>query len=119
MSTHIIAFNGVQPEAVYDRPRPDRLVSGNPLRTTWEHYAQRGVSSGVWACEVGSWNIRFADDKDEFFCVIEGRVRLWNEAGEATEVGPGEAAVIPCGFVGRFEVVEPVRKYFVVVERGG
>ncbi|HSC81120.1 MAG TPA: cupin domain-containing protein [Chitinolyticbacter sp.] len=119
MSEHIVALGGLQPEPVYDRPRPERLVSGNPLRTTWEYYAQRGVSSGIWACEVGSWNIRFADDKDEFFCVIEGRVRLRNETGEVLELGPGEAAVIPCGFVGRFEVLEPVRKYFVVVERGG
>ncbi|XZG71286.1 cupin domain-containing protein [Chitinibacteraceae bacterium HSL-7] len=114
----IVRVDGsVTPEL--DRPRPDRLVSGNPLRTTWAHYEHRGMTSGIWSCEVGSWNIRFADNKDEFFCVIEGRVRLWNEAGTCTEVGPGEAAVIPCGFVGRFEVVEAVRKYFVVSEREG
>ena len=36
--------------------------------------------------------------------------------GGAQDVGPGEAAVIPPGFEGEFEVLEPVRKHFVVVE---
>ncbi|WP_200917505.1 cupin domain-containing protein [Jeongeupia sp. HS-3] len=114
----ITHFSSSATAPVYDHPRPERRVDGNPLRTTWEHYARQGLSSGVWACEVGSWNIRFADNRDEFFCVIEGRVRLHAAAGTVTEVGPGEAAVIPAGFVGRFEVVEPVRKYFVVVDQG-
>lgn len=48
--------------------------------------------------------------------MIEGRVRLHDAAGQITEVGPGEAAVIPAGFTGRFEVVEAVRKYYVVTE---
>ena len=34
-----------------------------------------------------------------------------------TEIGPGQAAVIPANFRGAFEVVERVRKHFVVVER--
>jgi uncharacterized cupin superfamily protein len=32
-------------------------------------------------------------------------------------VRAGEGAVIPAGFVGAFEVVEAVRKHFVVIER--
>ncbi|GAA5785059.1 cupin domain-containing protein [Chitiniphilus shinanonensis] len=113
----IVVLSRQQVAPQFDHPRPDRRVDGNPQRTTWEHYARDGLSCGIWACEVGSWNIRFADDKDEFFCVIEGRVQLWDDAGHAEAFGPGEAGVIPAGFVGRFEVVEPVRKYFVVRER--
>ncbi len=102
-----------------DFPRPDRLLSGNPKRTTWTHYQSptQAVSSGIWACEVGSWRIQFADDKEEFFCVIEGQVCLWDESGHGVVVKAGEAAVIPAGFCGRFEVQEAVRKYFVVLDR--
>ncbi len=103
----------------FDQPRVDRLVSGNPQRTTWSHYesSDKQLSCGIWACEVGAWKIQFAADKEEFFCVIEGKVCLWDEAGEGVVVSTGEAAVIPAGFVGRFEVLEAVRKYFVVLDR--
>jgi len=103
----------------HDQPRPDRLVRGNPQRTTWNHYSnQRGdFDAGIWACEPGAWNIAFAPDKDEFFSVISGRLRIIDSAGEAREFGPGESAVIPGGFTGTFEVLEAVQKYYVVVER--
>ena len=105
--------------ASIDFPRPDRLVSGNPQRTTWTHHEShdRQLSCGIWACEVGSWRIQFAADKEEFFCVIEGQVCLWDESGLGVVVKAGEAAVIPAGFRGRFEVQEAVRKYFVVLDR--
>ncbi|WP_028454620.1 cupin domain-containing protein [Chitinilyticum litopenaei] len=105
--------------ASHDEPRPDRLLSPHsPQRITWEHYqsSDHALSCGIWACEPGEWRIRFAPDKHEFFCVISGLVRLHDEAGQSLTVGPGEAAVIPGGFAGRFEVVEAVRKYFVVYD---
>lgn len=106
---------------VEDRPRPERLLQGNPLRHTWTHYetADEALSCGIWACETGAWRIHFADDKHEFFCVISGVVRLHDEAGQVVEVKAGEAAVIPAGFAGVFEVVQPVRKYFVVCQTLG
>jgi uncharacterized cupin superfamily protein len=115
----LISFAHQQPEPAYDHPRPDRLVRGNPLRTTWNHFNNVGgeLSAGVWACEPGAWNIAFPADKDEFFCVIEGRIRITDHEGQAREFGPGDACVIPCGFTGTFEVLEPVRKHYVVFER--
>ncbi|BBF84685.1 hypothetical protein DLM_1045 [Aquitalea magnusonii] len=103
---------------VVDQPRPDRLLAGNPQRYTWTHYetADEALSCGIWACETGAWRIRFAADKHEFFCVIEGLVRLHDETGKVVAVKAGEAAVIPAGFVGVFEVVQAVRKYFVVCQ---
>lgn len=107
-----------QGEARVDYPRPDRLVEGNPRRETWTGYdnPKSGASIGIWACERGAWKIQFAQTKEEFFCVLEGRVRLHDQNGNVAEFGVGEAAVIPPGFTGMFEVVEPVRKYFCVVE---
>src|SRR5574343_1080192 len=114
----LTVFSRQTPEAVTDYPRPDRLVRGNPQRQTWEHFASEhgDLSAGIWSCEPGAWRIAFADGKDEFFCVIEGRLRITASDGQAAEFGPGEAGVIPAGFTGTFEVLSPVRKYYVVME---
>lgn len=105
----------------YDHPRPDRLVRGNPRRTTWTHCSNPALGSdaGLWACEPGAWNIAFPADKEEFFCVLEGKIRITDARGHAETFGPGESCVIPPGFTGTFEVLEAVRKYFYVVERVG
>ncbi|MDI1351028.1 cupin domain-containing protein [Aquabacterium sp.] len=102
-----------------DHPRPERLVRGNPRRETWPLYETAdGVTSvGIWACEVGMWRIVFAPNKEEYFFVLEGHVRLHARDGAAVDVRAGEGAVIPAGFEGAFEVVSPVRKHFVVVTR--
>lgn len=100
-----------------DYPRPDRLVSGNPTRTTWNHYESDGVSSGLWDCEPGAWRIAFAEGKDEFFHVISGRIRITDAHGTSREFGPGDACVIPAGFTGIFEVLEHVRKHYVIIDR--
>ena len=119
MPGRVVAFAAGEAEPSYDRPRPDRLVAGNPLRATCEHFTAitGDMSAGTWSCEPGAWNIAFATGKDEFFCVIEGRIRIVDDAGIPTLFGPGEAGVIPAGFTGRFEVLEAVRKYYVVIER--
>ena len=115
----LTVFATATPKPTYDRPRPDRLLAGNPLRTTYEHFlaAAGDLSAGIWACETGAWQIAFAPGKDEFFCVIEGRLRITDASGHANEFGPGEAGVIPGGFSGNFEVVQAVRKHYVVLER--
>lgn len=104
-------------EAAFDHPRPERLIAGNPLRTTWNHYEHAGVAAGTWSCEPGAWRIAFDDDKDEFFHVISGRLRICDEDGIGQEFGPGEACVIPGGFRGRFEVLEKLTKHYVLIER--
>lgn len=117
MTRKLICFNNYSTSVSYDRPRPDRLLTGNPLRSTWSYYEESGVSSGIWSCEIGSWSIAFADNKSEFFHVISGRITITDSDGEQQSFGPGEAGVIPEGFTGAFQVVEPVTKHYVVVER--
>jgi len=109
-----------EPTPSHDNPRPDRLVRGNPDRTTWTHYsaAQGDFDCGIWACEPGAWRIAFPAGKEEFFHVLSGRLRITSTAGDTREFGPGDACVIPAGFKGVFEVIETVRKYFVVIDRG-
>lgn len=118
---NIIRFDSPDSEPVLDRPRPERLDAGDPLRRTWSMYEapQGDLTAGIWSCEVGRWRIVFPEGKDEYFFVLEGVARLHDVAGGFTEFRAGQGGVIPGGFIGAFEVVEPVRKHFVVVDRGG
>ncbi|QNM97917.1 cupin domain-containing protein [Chitinimonas koreensis] len=115
----IVHFSQQATAPEYDHPREERRLQGNPLRTTWNHFtnASGEVYAGVWGCEPGSWRIAFGPDEDEFFFVTEGRCRVIDEAGHAVEAGPGESLVIPAGFKGVFEVLEPMKKHYVIVER--
>ncbi len=114
-----IAFHAQNTAPEFDRPRPDRLLVGNPQRTTWNHYTNESaeVFSGVWACEVGAWRIEMGPREDEFFFVVEGRCRLTSDDGIAVEIGKGESVVIPSGFKGTFDVLEPIKKHYMIVDR--
>lgn len=103
---------------VHDQPREDRRVAGAPHRQTWTLHEAGPMSAGVWACEVGRWRIAFPPGQQEYFHVLAGRVRLHGPAG-AVDIGPGQGAVIPPGFEGEFEVLEAVRKQFVLVDVAG
>lgn len=99
-----------------DQPRAERRVIGAPWRKTWLLHEASPMSAGIWECEVGRWRIEFPPTEQEYFFVLSGRARLHGPASALTDIGPGQAVVIPPGFVGEFEVIEPVRKHFVVVE---
>lgn len=114
-----IAFAQQTTQPEIDYPRPERLVLGNPKRTTWNHYtnATEEVFSGVWSCEVGAWKIAMDSNEDEFFFVTQGRCRLTDDNGIAVEAGAGESLVIPAGFKGEFAVIEPITKHYMIVVR--
>ena len=118
MSSIWLAGHGLtQREITIDHPRSDRLVKGNPQRKTQSLYEHPNMNCGIWQCEIGAWNIQFADNKQEFFQIIEGVVRLHDADNQSfVEVKAGEAGIIPPSFMGTFEVIEAVKKYFVMVE---
>jgi uncharacterized protein len=115
----IVLFKTSRTEPEFDYPRPERSISGNPRRTTWNHYTNDSgeVFSGVWACEPGSWRILMGECEDEFFFVTQGRCRLHADDGVIVECAAGESLVIPAGFSGVFEVIEAMEKHYMIVDR--
>ncbi|MBI2308358.1 MAG: DUF861 domain-containing protein [Rhodocyclales bacterium] len=118
MPPRLVHFADPLPAPTTDRPAAERAIGPPPLRTTREAYAvgTEGLSIGEWECEPGAWTIAFHDRRHEFFQVLAGRLRIVDEAGHAREFGPGDACVIPAGFRGRFEVLEAVRKRYVMID---
>ena len=116
----IVSFQQALPAPEVDHPRPDRLVRGDPERRTWNLYTDPGerVFSGIWECDRGAWRIVVAPNQDELCTLIHGRVRLTDDAGGAREFGPGDSFLIPGGFEGVWETVEPLRKVYMIVLRG-
>ena len=117
MSNVLIAGQGLSAaEPSIDYPRIERLVNGYPMRLTQSLYKHPNMECGLWQCEVGAWDIVFAENKQEFFTVIEGIVRIHDQQGQYIEVTAGHAGIIPPSFKGTFEVIETVKKYYVIVE---
>lgn len=103
------------PLEVLDEPiAPEKRVSGAPAtgaRPAFED-GEAGFYTGVWGSEVGAWRVAY--DESELCVLIAGRVRLIEDGGAAVEFGPGEAFVVPRGFRGIWETLEPVRKIYAI-----
>jgi len=104
----------------HDRPKPERLVHGNPLRETWNlvqaNLPAGEVFCGVWRSEPGRWRIAMGDTERELFTVIAGHCRVHDSCGGFEAVGPGEGLYIPPGFEGEFEVLETLTKTYMICE---
>jgi uncharacterized cupin superfamily protein len=46
--------------------------------------------------------------------ILEGCVRLTDLSGNAKEFGAGSTFVLPAGFKGTWETLEPVKKIYVI-----
>lgn len=114
----LVALANTAPEI--DRPRPDRLIHGNPLRATWnrvETYLPAGrIHCGAWRCEPGRWRIAMGASERELFTVLAARCRVHDAQGGYEEVGSGEGLYIPPGFAGEFEVLEHLTKTYMITE---
>lgn len=94
----------------------EKLISGNPQQTIWQHYTDptEKFLSGIWQSEVGKWHINYTEE--EYCQILEGISILTDESGHAVTVASGESFVIPRGFKGTWEVLEKTRKIYVIYE---
>lgn len=95
---------------------PSKVEAGAPVQGIANHYSDAGAKfhCGVWSSTTGRWRVRYTEH--EFCHLLEGRVRLVDAAGAAREFGAGDAWVIPSGWHGTWETLEPARKYYVIYE---
>ena len=97
-------------------PAADRVLGGSPTAQVWNHYSDASAQfhAGTWASSPGRWRISYTEH--EFCHLLEGRVVLCSDDGQRWEFGPGDAWVIPAGFSGTWETIEPARKRYAIFE---
>ena len=67
---------------------------------------------GMWQCTPGRW--RCEVQKDEFCYFLSGKAIYYSDDGEELVVEAGVAGCFPAGWKGDCEVVETVRKVYMV-----
>ncbi len=115
MATKVIDFKNPV-EGVSPGFPAERVLSGNPEQSLFNQFQDpsKQMLSGSWDCTVGKWQADYSA-KSEFCHILSGRVVLTDEEGTAATFSAGDSFVIPMGFAGTWEVVEPVRKLYVIV----
>jgi uncharacterized cupin superfamily protein len=69
---------------------------------------------GVWECTPGGWAIESRGDTESGI-VLQGRARLTGADGQSRQITAGDVYVLPKGWSGRWEILEALRKVYVVV----
>ena len=110
------------PDAAVDEQRTpvdaERLISGHPTQAVANAYSSvdERFHCGVWEGDVGAWRVRYTEH--ELCHMLEGKVRMTGDDGGVTIAVAGDSFVIPAGFEGIWEVLEPARKLYAVYESG-
>ncbi len=84
-----------------------------PKQTDSGFFSVGNLVAGTWECEPGTLQLDL--DITEFCHLLEGHWRLTSESGKVTEIKAGDSWVFPCGWKGVAEVIETVRKVYMVV----
>ncbi len=72
---------------------------------------------GLWTSTEGGWPITNREDT-EIVYILSGRARITTEGAGSRDVGPGDLFVLPAGWTGRWDILEPVEKLYVTIPRG-
>ena len=97
-------------------PSPENILAGIPRARASNQYSEptQQFFCGLWTSTIGKWRVRYTEH--EFCVIIEGRVRIESVTGEKHEMRAGEAFVVPAGFEGIWEVIEPCKKWYSIFE---
>src|ERR1700722_6716828 len=97
-------------------PSPEKILAGIPRRGVSNHDGDESQQffCGLWTSTTGKWRVRYTEH--EFCVLIEGRVRIESISGEKHEMRTGDAFVVPAGFEGIWEVIEPCKKWYAIFE---
>jgi len=97
-------------------PPAERVLAGAPEHSLANFFtdATSQFFAGRWSSTRGKWRVRYTESE---LCVITaGRIVIEGDSGERVSFGPGDAFVIPAGFVGTWEVLEDCSKVYAIFE---
>ena len=93
-----------------------RVRSGDPRQQIWNllSSADGHFHVGQWASGVGAWEVQYTEF--ELCHILAGVVRVSDAQGLGRLYRTGDTFVIPSGFRGTWEVIEPCRKLYAIYE---
>ena len=112
----IVDFASTRPQTSVSKPPADRLLAGDPEQTARNYFSDstgRFFAGGLESTP-GRWGVR--DTENQFSHLTRGRIRIADANGAQWTFKAGDTFVIPAGFVGTWEVIEPAAKLYVIYE---
>jgi uncharacterized protein len=103
-------------EAPWEEVPAEKRLHGAPRTRTvllYESPAEK-LYAGEWEATPGKWRIAYSEW--EYMEIISGACIVEGDDGARIEAGPGTRFVIEPGFTGTWEVLEPMRKSWVIRE---
>lgn len=116
MTAKLIRFGSNPPAVEAGAPAPDKIVAGQPTTKLQNYYTDPTGQffSGIWESSPGKWRVDYGEE--EFCAILAGKAILTDADGEAQAFTVGDAFIIPKGFKGTWETIEPLRKWYVIFE---
>jgi uncharacterized protein len=116
ISPGITDFSESEPDVTHSTPAVDRILAGEPQHVVRNFFTDKSAQffAGVWESSKGSWKVRYTEN--EFCHITKGRVRIRDEDGRSWNFSAGSSFVIPSGFVGSWDVLEPTAKVYAIFE---
>lgn len=102
------ALTGLTPVGSFGEP-----VGPLPGQTDKGFYSEGNMIAGTWECEPGTLKLDL--NLTEFCHLLEGHWRFTSESGVVTDVRAGDSWVFPKGWRGTAEVIEKVRKVYMMI----
>jgi len=94
---------------------PHDASVGCPITASRTYYNVGPTEVGVRTCTPGSFPKSVPRDTVEAFHVLEGTFFVTNADGSAMRCGPGDTVVLPKGWTGKWDVIEKMKKIWVVI----
>ncbi len=98
--------------AEIERPDPAKLISGDPVFTTWNLEDTDGLYCGIWKSTPGKWRVNY--DEWEYFRILSGVSVITQDDGTETRLTAGDSFILRPGFSGSWEVIETTTKDYVI-----
>ncbi|MGH8104786.1 MAG: cupin domain-containing protein [Arenimonas sp.] len=114
---NFISFSAENAERTDYLVAGEKLIHGDARQSTLNMFSDPGKEfhCGIWEGAPALWRVSYSEN--EFCHILQGRIRITDEAGTGIIVGPGDNFVIAAGFKGTWETLETAKKIYVIFER--
>ena len=92
-----------------------KVLEGEPEFNVITVDKKDNVKAGFWESSRGKWHFVNGDDHWEYCHIVEGISVVTQDGGEPQRYVAGQSFVLHPGFSGTWEVIEPTRKEYVIV----